>query len=37
MCYMRVRPQMLNELKAENQMILCENCGRILYFERKSN
>jgi predicted nucleic acid-binding Zn-ribbon protein len=35
-CYMRVRPQMLNELKAENQIILCENCGRILYFERKS-
>jgi predicted nucleic acid-binding Zn-ribbon protein len=36
MCYMRVRPQMLNELKTENQMILCENCGRILYFDRKS-
>lgn len=37
MCYMRVRPQMLNELKEESQIILCENCGRILYFERKSD
>jgi predicted nucleic acid-binding Zn-ribbon protein len=37
MCYMRVRPQMLNELKEENRIIVCENCGRILYFERKSD
>jgi predicted nucleic acid-binding Zn-ribbon protein len=34
MCYMRVRPQMLNELKTENEIILCENCGRILYLEK---
>ncbi|MFQ6039050.1 MAG: zinc ribbon domain-containing protein [Candidatus Aminicenantales bacterium] len=35
MCHMRVRPQMLNELKAETQIILCENCGRILYWQKK--
>lgn len=34
MCYMRIRPQMLNEIRAEKEVILCENCGRILYFER---
>jgi len=33
MCYMRIRPQMLNEIKTKSKIILCENCGRILYFE----
>jgi predicted nucleic acid-binding Zn-ribbon protein len=37
MCQIRIRPQMLNELKAETQIILCENCGRILYVKRKSS
>ena len=32
MCHMRIRPQMINELKAETEIILCENCGRILYW-----
>ena len=32
MCHMRIRPQVLNELKAENIIIVCENCGRILHF-----
>jgi len=36
MCHMRIRPQMLNELKAQNKIILCENCGRILYWVKKS-
>lgn len=36
MCHMRIRPQMLNELKEENSEILCENCGRILYWVKKS-
>jgi len=31
MCHMRIRPQVINELKAENSIILCENCGRILH------
>jgi len=32
MCQIRVRPQVLNELKSENKIIICENCGRILYW-----
>ena len=36
MCYMRIRPQMLNEIKAESSIILCENCGRILYEPKKT-
>jgi len=31
-CQIRIRPQMLNELKAKKEIILCENCGRILYW-----
>ena len=31
MCHMRIRPQVLNELKEANSIILCENCGRILH------
>jgi len=39
MCFMRIRPQMLNELKKENEVIMCENCGRILFLteEEKSS
>lgn len=36
MCHMRIRPQVLNELKEENKIILCENCGRILYWKKKA-
>ncbi len=36
-CQIRIRPQVLNELKAETQIILCENCGRILYIKKKSS
>jgi predicted nucleic acid-binding Zn-ribbon protein len=36
MCHMRVRPQMVNELIAGTQIITCENCGRILYYAKKS-
>jgi predicted nucleic acid-binding Zn-ribbon protein len=32
MCHMRVRPQMLNEIRDKTTVILCENCGRILYW-----
>jgi hypothetical protein len=31
MCHMRIRPQVINELLATPKLILCENCGRILY------
>jgi predicted nucleic acid-binding Zn-ribbon protein len=36
MCHMRVRPQMVNELIAGKQIITCENCGRILYYTKKT-
>jgi len=35
MCHMRIRPQMVNELLAGSKIILCENCGRILYHPKK--
>ena len=35
MCHMRVRPQMLNEIRDKLAVILCENCGRILYWTTK--
>jgi predicted nucleic acid-binding Zn-ribbon protein len=30
-CQLRVRPQILDDLWAQNEMITCEACGRILY------
>ena len=30
-CHVRVRPQMLNEIRDRGRIYLCENCGRILY------
>jgi hypothetical protein len=35
MCHVRVRPQMLNEIKKEEKIILCENCGKILYWPKE--
>lgn len=35
-CQIRIRPQVINELKAQNEIILCENCGRILYWQNSS-
>jgi predicted nucleic acid-binding Zn-ribbon protein len=35
MCHMRVRPQMLNEIRDKTKVILCEACGRILYWTAK--
>ena len=32
MCHMRIRPQMLNEIRDGTKVIACENCGRILYW-----
>ncbi len=37
LCHMRIRPQVINELKGKEKIILCENCGRILYFAAKSD
>lgn len=35
LCHMRVRPQMLNEIRERAAIIFCENCGRILYRPEK--
>ena len=35
MCQIRIRPQVLNELIAQKEIILCENCERILYWKPK--
>ena len=35
MCHMRVRPQMLNEIRDKTKVIICENCGRILSWTAK--
>ncbi len=37
MCHVRIRPQVLNELKSLEKVILCENCGRILYWLKKES
>ena len=34
-CHMRIRPQMLNEIRDKAKIIMCENCGRILYLPAK--
>jgi len=31
LCHVRIRPQMLNEIRDKSKIYLCENCGRILY------
>jgi len=36
LCHMRIRPQVLNELRDTRKLILCENCGRILYWKKES-
>ena len=35
LCHMRVRPQVLNELRDTRKLILCENCGRILFWKKE--
>ena len=32
-CQMNLRPQLINEIRLGEQIIVCENCSRILYFE----
>jgi predicted nucleic acid-binding Zn-ribbon protein len=32
LCHVRIRPQMLNEIRDKSKIYLCENCGRILYW-----
>ena len=32
-CQMKLRPQLINEIRLGEQIIVCENCSRILYIE----
>jgi uncharacterized protein len=34
LCQMRIRPQLLNELMEMKKIILCEACGRILFWQK---
>jgi len=35
LCHVRIRPQMINEIRERAKIYLCENCGRILYWTVK--
>ncbi|HUU38651.1 MAG TPA: C4-type zinc ribbon domain-containing protein [Candidatus Desulfaltia sp.] len=37
LCHVRIRPQVLNELLSTRKLILCENCGRILFWREKTD
>lgn len=32
-CQMKLRPQLINEIRLGEQIVVCENCSRILYIE----
>ncbi|MBU1851596.1 MAG: hypothetical protein KJ995_04250 [Candidatus Omnitrophica bacterium] len=32
-CNMRLRPQVINEVRSHKKLVICENCSRILYAE----
>lgn len=32
-CQMQLRPQLVNEIRLGSQIVVCENCSRILYYE----
>ncbi len=36
-CFMSLRPQMLLEIKANDRIITCESCARILYIDSKDS
>ena len=31
-CHVRIRPQVLAEIRTGREIIICENCSRILYY-----
>ncbi|MFZ2054545.1 MAG: C4-type zinc ribbon domain-containing protein [Candidatus Aminicenantales bacterium] len=37
LCHVRIRPQVLNELLSTRKLILCENCGRILFWREQAD
>ena len=32
-CRIEIRPQLLNELELKENLVVCENCSRILYLD----
>ena len=32
-CYMALRPQIMADVRRGNEVITCDNCNRILYYE----
>src|SRR5205085_10315739 len=36
-CRVRVRPKVFSDVRRGNEMITCENCGRILYYKTESS
>ena len=34
-CHMRLRPQFVQDIKANQGILLCENCSRILYYQEE--
>jgi predicted nucleic acid-binding Zn-ribbon protein len=36
-CYANITPQLLNELKKRNELLLCDSCGRILVYVEPNN
>lgn len=32
-CFMRLTPQIINEVKRSQEVIICENCARMLYYQ----
>ena len=33
-CRVRVRPKIFSDVRKGDQLVTCENCGRILYYDR---
>jgi predicted nucleic acid-binding Zn-ribbon protein len=36
-CYVRLPPQLYNDIKANKKLYTCSNCNRILYFKDEEN
>jgi predicted nucleic acid-binding Zn-ribbon protein len=34
-CQLQLRPQVINELRGADRIVICENCSRILYYENE--
>jgi len=36
-CRVRVRPKVFSDVRRGDEMITCENCGRILYYKNETS